>query len=65
MKPREIGTRPFHPVTCGCGGHPKIVEKSTGWYVQCQNCRISTSNHLTQANAVKAWNVALNAEAAE
>lgn len=50
------------PVRCGCGGeavvYPSIVNNT--FFVQCERCRTMTFLHLTEAEAITAWNRAMS-----
>lgn len=55
------------PVRCGCGGEARIdaylgdLHKSNLYYIYCAKCDIRTSNYLSEAEAVEAWNTAMSA----
>ena len=64
----------MRPITCGCGGEPKInyiapfFHLRPVWEVQvrCPKCHIQTDwyedvdRDVAEAQAVKAWNIALS-----
>ena len=58
------------PVFCGCGGKAKVEGHFLGakyeyWDVTCAECGISTEAHLTEAEAITAWNKAMSGSAEE
>lgn len=56
------------PVRCGCGGEAMIdaylgdLHRSNLYYIYCAKCDIRTSNYLSEAEAVTAWNTAMGAK---
>lgn len=55
------------PVRCGCGGEAMIdaylgdLHRSNLYYIYCAKCDIRTSNYLSEAEAIEAWNRAMGA----
>lgn len=50
---------------CGCGGEAKVQRvrtlKSHVFVVMCTKCEIATNYYVTEAEAVQAWNRAMDA----
>lgn len=59
------------PVRCGCGGEAILdcylgdLHRSNLYYIYCAKCDIRTSNYLSEAEAVEAWNRAMGAGKSE
>lgn len=50
------------PVKCGCGGEAKVQGLNGGerWFVFCRQCHTDSDLYDTEAEAITAWNTAMN-----